>query len=47
MKCYHMTTLDRLESIHQFGLVPRNERNSKLVKDDKKKYSFQRGLKVL
>jgi len=44
MKCYHMTTLDRLESIHQFGLVPRNERNSKLVKDDKKKVFFSEGF---
>lgn len=39
-----MTTLDRLESIHQFGLVPRNERNSKLVKDDKKKVFFSEGF---
>lgn len=44
MKCYHMTTLDRLESINKLGLVPRNERNSKLVNDDKKKVFFSEGF---
>lgn len=44
MKCYHMTTLDRLKSINQFGLLPRSEENSKLVNDDKVKVFFSEGF---
>lgn len=44
MKCYHMTTLDRLKSINKLGLLPRNERNSKLVNDDKVKVFFSEGF---
>lgn len=44
MKCYHMTTLDRLQSINEFGLLPRNERNCKLVNDDKVKVFFSEGF---
>ena len=33
MNYYHMTSLDRLDSINKRGLVPRNEDNSKLVND--------------
>ena len=44
MKCYHMTTLDRLESINKLGLVPRNEKNCKLVNDYKVKVFFSEGF---
>lgn len=44
MKCYHMTTLDRLESINKIGLVPRNENNSKLINDNKVKVFFSEGF---
>lgn len=44
MKCYHMTSLDRLKSINKLGLVPRNERNSKLVNDNKVKVFFSEGF---
>ncbi len=44
MKCYHMTSLDRLESINREGLVPRNEKNSKLVNDQKVKVFFSEGF---
>ena len=44
MKCYHMTTLDRLQSINEFGLLPRNERNCKLVNDYKVKVFFSEGF---
>lgn len=44
MKCYHMTSLDRLESISREGLVPRNEKNSKLVNDNKVKVFFSEGF---
>lgn len=44
MKCYHMTTLDRLKSINELGLLPRNERNSKLINDDKVKVFFSEGF---
>ena len=43
MKCYHMTSLDRVESIYDMGLVPRNENNSKLIKDEKTKVFFSEG----
>ena len=43
MKCYHMTSLDRLESISKQGLTPRNEENSKLINDDKVKVFFSEG----
>ena len=43
MKCYHMTSLDRVESIYNMGLVPRNEKNSKLIKDEKTKVFFSEG----
>lgn len=39
MNYYHMTSLDRLNSISKIGLTPRNEDNSKLI-NDKKKQSF-------
>ncbi len=44
MKYYHMTSLDRLSSIEDIGLVPRNEDNSKLVDDDKVKVFFSEGF---
>lgn len=44
MKCYHMTTLDRLESINKFGLIPGNGVNCKLVNDDKFKVFFSEGF---
>ena len=45
MYYYHMTSLERLDSINKFGLTPRNEDNSKLISDDKVKVFFQKGLK--
>ena len=44
MKCYHMTSIERLKSISNLGLLPRNENNSKLVKDDKVKVFFSEGF---
>ena len=44
MKCYHMTTLDRLESINRLGLIPGNGNNCKLVNDDKFKVFFSEGF---
>lgn len=42
MKYYHMTSLDRLSSIEDIGLVPRNEDNSRLVDDMRKSVFFRR-----
>ena len=44
MKYYHMTSLDRLDSISKEGLTPRNEENSKLINDQKVKVFFSEGF---
>ena len=44
MNYYHMTSLDRLKSIGKIGLLPRNEENSKLINDTKKKVFFSDGF---
>ena len=44
MKYYHMTSLDRLDSISKEGLTPRNEDNSKLINDQKVKVFFSEGF---
>ena len=44
MNYYHMTSLDRLNSISKIGLTPRNEDNSKLVDDEKIKVFFSEGF---
>lgn len=44
MKCYHMTSLDRLKSINKLGLIPGNGDNCKLVNDDKYKVFFSEGF---
>lgn len=44
MYYYHMTSLERLDSINKFGLTPRNEDNSKLISDDKVKVFFSEGF---
>lgn len=44
MNFYHMTSLDRLNSISKFGLIPRNENNSKLINDEKNKVFFSEGF---
>ena len=44
MKYYHMTSLDRLNSISKSGLMPRNEDNSKLINDKKNKVFFSEGF---
>lgn len=44
MNYYHMTSLDRLKSIGKIGLLPRNEENSKLINDTKKKVFFSEGF---
>lgn len=44
MKCYHMTSIDRLKSIGKHGLTPHNEENSKLVNDNKIKVFFSEGF---
>ena len=43
MKCYHMTKLDYLDSINQFGLLPRTGDNSRLIQDDQVKVFFSEG----
>ncbi len=43
MKCYHMTKLDYLDSINQFGLLPRSGDNSRLIQDDQVKVFFSEG----
>ena len=40
MNFYHMTSLDRLNSISKVGLIPRNGDNSKLINDEKNKVFF-------
>lgn len=42
-ECFHFTNLDRLSSIKQYGLIPRLEDNSKVVKDTAPKVSFSDG----
>ena len=44
MNYYHMTSLDRLNSISKIGLTPRNEDNSKLINDKKNKVFFSEGF---
>ena len=44
MNFYHMTSLDRLNSISKIGLMPRNEENSKLINDEKNKVFFSEGF---
>ena len=44
MNYYHMTSLDRLNSISKIGLTPRNEDNSKLINDEKNKVFFSEGF---
>ena len=44
MNFYHMTSLDRLNSISKIGLTPRNEDNSKLINDEKNKVFFSKGF---
>lgn len=44
MNFYHMTSLDRLNSISKIGLTPRNENNSKLINDEKNKVFFSEGF---
>ena len=44
MDYYHMTSLDRLNSISKIGLTPRNEDNSKLINDEKNKVFFSEGF---
>lgn len=44
MNFYHMTSLDRLDSISEIGLIPRNEDNSKLINDEKNKVFFSEGF---
>lgn len=44
MNFYHMTSLDRLNSISKIGLTPRNEDNSKLINDEKNKIFFSEGF---
>ncbi len=43
MKCYHMTTIDRLESISRFGLTPRNENTGRLINETRVKVFFSEG----
>ena len=40
MNFYHMTSLDRLNSISKFDLIPQNENNCKLINDEKNKVFF-------
>ena len=44
MNYYHMTSLDRLNSISKKGLIPNNENNSKLINDSKEKVFFSEGF---
>lgn len=49
MKCYHMTTIDRIDSINQFGLIPRNKEISndtisKLINETRVKVFFSEGF---
>ena len=44
MNYYHMTSLNRLNSISKNGLTPRNEDNSKLINDKKTKVFFSVGF---
>ena len=44
MNYYHMTSLDRLNSISKIGLTPRNEDNCKLINDKKNKVFFSEGF---
>lgn len=48
MKCYHMTTIDRIDSISKLGLIPRNpkisnETISKLINETRVKVFFSEG----
>lgn len=43
MKCFHMTSIDRLKNIEKQGLMPRNENNSKLIQDKQVKVFFSEG----
>lgn len=40
---YHMTSLDKLCSIAEQGLIPKNERNGKLIGGENLKVFFLRG----
>lgn len=44
MNYFHMTSFDRIKSISEIGLTPRNEDNSKLVNDEKIKVFFSEGF---
>ena len=44
MYYYHMTSLDNLGSIAVQGLLPKNEKNSKLIGDEKAKVFFSEGF---
>ena len=44
MKCYHMTSMEHLKSIEKYGLIPKNENNSKLIKDNQVKVFFSEGF---
>ena len=44
MNYYHMTSLDRLNSISKIGLTPRNEDNCKLINDKKNMVFFSEGF---
>lgn len=43
VKCYHMTTIDRIDSINKLGLTPRNEKNCKLINETRVKVFFSEG----
>lgn len=44
IKCFHMTSMDRLKNIEKQGLMPRNENNSKLIQDKQIKVFFSEGF---
>lgn len=41
---YHMASIDKLQSIREKGLIPKNESNSKLIGDEKVKVFFSEGF---
>ena len=41
---YHMTSLDKLCSIAEQGLIPKNERNGKLIGEENLKVFFSEGF---
>lgn len=44
MYYYHMTSLNNLSSISEQGLIPKNERNGRLIGEDKIKVFFSEGF---